>query len=73
ISAANKALVEPLSGRELEIIHLISAGHSNQEIADKLFVALSTIKWHINNIYGKLQVTSRTQVIVRTRQLGLLP
>ena len=71
-SAANFALVEPLSDRELEILSLISTGHSNQEIADKSFVALSTVKWHINNIYGKLQVTSRTQAIVRSQQLGLV-
>ena len=69
---ANLTLVEPLSDREMEIILLISAGHSNQEIADKSFVALSTVKWHINNIYGKLQVTSRTQAILRAQQLGLV-
>jgi len=69
---ANLTLVEPLSDREMEIILLISAGHSNQEIADKSFVALSTVKWHINNIYGKLQVTSRTQAIVRAQQLKLV-
>jgi LuxR family maltose regulon positive regulatory protein len=65
-------LVEPFSERELEVIKLIAAGRSNQEIADQLFVALSTVKWHVNNIYGKLNVKSRTQAAKRARQLGLL-
>jgi LuxR family maltose regulon positive regulatory protein len=45
---------------------------SNQEIADELVVALSTIKWHINNLYGKLGVGSRTQALARARELHLL-
>jgi LuxR family maltose regulon positive regulatory protein len=65
-------LVEPLSERELEILRLIAAGLANQKIAEKLFVAPSTIKWHVGNIYGKLNVRSRTQAIARARQLKLL-
>jgi LuxR family transcriptional regulator, maltose regulon positive regulatory protein len=66
------ALREPLSERELEILHLIAEGHSNQEIADTLIIAVSTVKKHINNLYGKLGVQSRTQVLVRARTLKLL-
>jgi LuxR family maltose regulon positive regulatory protein len=65
-------LVEPLSDRELEILRLIGEGHSNQAVADQLVVAVSTIKKHINNIYGKLDVRSRTQALVRGRELNLL-
>lgn len=69
---AQQALIEPLSNRELEILHLIAAGHSNQQIADHLVIALSTIKWHTNNIYGKLNVRRRTQAIQKARTLNLL-
>jgi LuxR family transcriptional regulator, maltose regulon positive regulatory protein len=65
-------LVEPPSERELEVLRLITAGLSNQEIADELVVALSTVKWHINNLYGKLGVSSRTQAVARARELHLL-
>ena len=66
------SLVEPLSQRELEILRLITEGHSNQAIADTLIIAVSTVKRHINNIYGKLDVQSRTQALVRARELTLL-
>jgi LuxR family transcriptional regulator, maltose regulon positive regulatory protein len=65
-------LVEPLSARELEILRLIADGHSNQAIADTLIIAVSTVKRHINNIYGKLDVQSRTQALGRARELQLL-
>ena len=66
------ALVEPLSERELEILQLIAEGLSNQAIADRLVIALGTVKRHINNVYGKLAVQSRTQALVRARELQLL-
>jgi LuxR family maltose regulon positive regulatory protein len=69
---ANDRLVEPLRERELEILRLIAAGHSNQEIAAKLFVAPSTIKWHVKNLYGKLNVGNRAQAIARAQQQKLL-
>jgi LuxR family transcriptional regulator, maltose regulon positive regulatory protein len=73
-SALNpQPLIEPLSDRELEVLRLIAAGCSNQEIADRLVVALSTVKTHINNTYGKLGVQTRTQAVARARTLGLLP
>ena len=65
-------LVESLTDRELEILRLIAAGHSNQGIADTLVIAVSTAKRHINNIYGKLDVQSRTQALLRARELDLL-
>jgi len=65
-------MVEPLSERELEVLVLIVSGLSNQEIADQLFVQLSTVKKHVSNIFGKLGVTSRTQAILAARQMGLV-
>jgi LuxR family maltose regulon positive regulatory protein len=70
--SAIQNLVEPLSARELEILRLIALGHSNQAIADTLILAVSTVKRHINNLYGKLDVQSRTQALVRARELNLL-
>lgn len=64
-------LVEPLSSRELEVLRLIDAGLSNQQIADQLSVAASTVKTHINNIYGKLGVQTRVQAVNRARELHL--
>jgi LuxR family maltose regulon positive regulatory protein len=65
-------LVEPLTQREIEVLHLIAAGLSNQEIAQELVIALSTVKSHINHMYGKLGVKSRTQAVARAQELGLL-
>ncbi|MCL4863057.1 MAG: response regulator transcription factor [Caldilineaceae bacterium] len=67
------SLVEPLSDRELEVLVLIAAGHSNREIGAQLFIEVGTVKRHITNIFGKLGATSRTQAIAVARQLGLLP
>ncbi|MDX1416399.1 MAG: LuxR C-terminal-related transcriptional regulator [Candidatus Promineifilaceae bacterium] len=66
------ALVELLSERELEVLRLIAAGLSNQEIAQELVIAVSTVKSHINHIYGKLEVKSRTQAVALGQALGLL-
>lgn len=72
ILEANAALVEPLSERELEVLGLIAAGLSNQDIADKLVVGISTVKKHITHIYDKLTVTSRTQAVLRAQELNLV-
>jgi LuxR family transcriptional regulator, maltose regulon positive regulatory protein len=66
------SLGHPLSDRELEILQFVAIGYSNQEIADQLFIGVSTVKKHINHIYDKLDVKSRTQAVGRARQLGLL-
>lgn len=70
--AAAVPLVEPLSAREQEILQLIAAGYSNQAIAKMLTITISAVKKHAGNIYGKLNVNSRTQAIARARQIGLL-
>ncbi len=59
-----------LSKREVEVLEHLSQGFSNQEIADKLFVSLNTIKTHIANIYQKLNVKRRTQAIQKARELA---
>jgi len=67
-----EALVEPLSERELEVLRLIASGRSNREISQALFVTPGTVKRHAHNIYGKLEVRSRTQAVARARNLNLL-
>ena len=64
--------VELLSMRELEVLRLIADGCSNQEIAGKLALTLSTIKSHTTSIYSKLGVRSRVQAVTRARELGML-
>ncbi len=71
-AAQGQPLVEPLSEREIEVLRLIADGLSNAEIAARLVIAQGTVKRHINNIYGKLGVQSRTQAVARSRELGLL-
>lgn len=63
---------ELLTPRELEILRLIAAGHSNQEIGQRLFLALDTVKGHNRRIFDKLQVQRRTEAIARARELGLV-
>jgi LuxR family maltose regulon positive regulatory protein len=65
-------LIEPLSLRELEVLQLMAQGHSNQEISERLFLALSTVKGHNRRIFDKLQVQRRTEAVARARELGLL-
>ncbi|MEF3273239.1 MAG: LuxR C-terminal-related transcriptional regulator [Chloroflexus sp.] len=65
-------LPEPLSQREIEVLRLMAEGCSNHEIAERLMIALSTVKSHINNIFSKLGVASRTQAVARGRRLGLI-
>ncbi|HLX57114.1 MAG TPA: LuxR C-terminal-related transcriptional regulator, partial [Ktedonobacteraceae bacterium] len=65
-------LLEPLSERELEVLRLIAQGLSNQEISERLYLALDTVKGHNRKIFGKLQVERRTEAVARARELGLL-
>jgi LuxR family maltose regulon positive regulatory protein len=69
---AQAGLPEPLSPREQEILELVAAGLTNQEIADKLVISSETVKKHTGNIYGKLSVRSRTEAVARARALDLL-
>lgn len=71
-SPATFSFNEPLSERELEVLHLLATGASNQEIAEALTIALTTAKKHVSNIIGKLGVNNRTQAVSRGRDLGLL-
>ena len=68
----DQPLDEPLSGRELEVLHLIAEGLSNAEITHKLYLSVGTVKVHTRNIYGKLGVSSRTQAIGQAQKLNLL-
>jgi len=70
---ARDEMIEPLSGRELEVLRLIAEGLTNRQIATRLFLSLHTVKVHARNIYGKLNVHSRTQAVARSQALGLLP
>lgn len=65
-------LTEPLSPRQREILQLLGQGLSNPEIAQRLHIAVSTVRWHVKNIYRKLDVHNRTQAALRARALGIL-
>ena len=65
-------LLDPLTPREIEVLHLIAQGHSNREISQRLFLALDTVKGHNRKIFGKLHVKRRTEAVARARELGLL-
>jgi LuxR family maltose regulon positive regulatory protein len=65
-------LPEPPSERELEVLRLVAAGLSNREIAETLVIAVSTVKSHLNHVFGKLGVRNRTQAVAKARELGLL-
>jgi LuxR family maltose regulon positive regulatory protein len=76
IEPANSVVHQPtlthlISARELEILRLIAEGLSNQAIAQKLFLSISTVKVHVKHIYGKLDVNSRTQAVARLRESDL--
>lgn len=71
----NRSLVSSLelSTRELEVLALMAEGNSNREIADRLFVSLSTVKTHNQNLFVKLDVKRRTQAIEKAKRLNLIP
>jgi NarL family two-component system response regulator LiaR len=62
-----------ISRRELEVLQLIAQGLSNQEIAERLFVSLNTVKTHSSNLFEKLDVKRRTQAIEKAKRLSLIP
>jgi DNA-binding NarL/FixJ family response regulator len=65
-------LIEPLTEREREVLQLMAQGETNAEIAEQLVIALGTVKWYASQIYGKLDVSNRTEAAVRARELKLL-
>ena len=73
VEPSGQALVEPLSPRELEVLHLVALGRTNKEIAQQLIIASGTVKAHTASIYRKLDVANRTEAVARARQLGILP
>jgi NarL family two-component system response regulator LiaR len=62
---------ESLTEREMEVLKLLAQGLSNQEIADKLFIGVKTVKYHITNIFSKLGVEDRTQAAIYAHKQGL--
>jgi DNA-binding CsgD family transcriptional regulator len=71
-AAAGSALIEPLTERELDVLHLIGRGLSNPAIAEQLFISVGTVKAHTNRIYGKLGVTNRVEAVTKAQELSLL-
>ena len=69
---AAPGLIEPLTGRELEVLRLVAAGRSNQDIARELVVTLDTVKKHVSHILGKLGGSNRTEAVTRARELDLI-
>jgi LuxR family transcriptional regulator, maltose regulon positive regulatory protein len=70
--AKRQELREPLSAREREVLELLASGHTNTAIAERLVIAVSTVKSHINNIFAKLDVATRLDAVLRAQQLRLL-
>ena len=65
-------LLGNLTAREHELLELIDAGLSNQQLADHVDVSLATVKWHLQNLYAKLGVSRRTAAVAKARALNLL-
>ena len=61
-----------ISQRELDVLELMAQGLSNQEIADKLFISIHTVKTHSSNLFSKLQVKRRTQAVQKSKEIGLI-
>nr|WP_131458422.1 LuxR C-terminal-related transcriptional regulator [Jiulongibacter sediminis] len=66
------SLKTDLTERELEVLNAAAEGLSNQEIADKLFISMPTVKTHLSNCYDKLGVKRRTQALLKAKELELL-
>ncbi len=65
-------LVEDLTSREMDVLHLLSKGLSNQEISKELVLSVGTVKWHTSNIYGKLGVRGRIEAVVMAKKYNLI-
>ncbi|UCF98309.1 MAG: response regulator transcription factor [Spirochaetaceae bacterium] len=73
LEVANSDLFEPLSEREVDLLGLIAEGFSNQEICERLFISLHTLKSHERNLFAKLDARSRTAAVNKARRIALLP
>lgn len=71
-AAVSRTPVEALSSRERQVLHHLSTGCTNGEIARQLFVAPGTVKAHLNHIFRKLEATNRLQAVAHAREAGLL-
>jgi LuxR family maltose regulon positive regulatory protein len=72
LAVNRQSLVEPLSEREIEVLHLMAEGYKYQQIAERLVISINTVRHHNRNIFGKLNVNSRIEAIDRARQMHLL-
>ena len=72
IASAHQPLVAPLTNRELDVLDLLAQRLSTKEVADKLFISITTVKGHLHNIYGKLEVNKRSEAIDKAKALGIL-
>ena len=70
---ARPGIVDPLTGRELEVLRMLAAGRPNQAIARELVVTLDTVKKHVSHVLGKLGAANRTEAVARARELSLIP
>jgi LuxR family maltose regulon positive regulatory protein len=64
--------IEPLNDREMQVLRLLSAGLSDRQIAEELYLSINTVKWHNRQLYAKLGVGRRGQAVARAQELGLL-
>jgi len=71
-SSPSRPLVEPLTNRELDILELLTQRLSNKEITEKLFISTTTVKGHLQNLYGKLNVKKRREAVEKAQTLGIL-
>jgi LuxR family maltose regulon positive regulatory protein len=72
VGRPSSPLIEPLNDRETQILRLLAVRRSYREIAEELYLSLNTVKWYIQNIYGKLGVNRRDRAIARAQRLGIL-
>jgi LuxR family maltose regulon positive regulatory protein len=72
VRVMHRDLVEPITARELEVLRLMVVGLSNRELSDELVISVATVKRHVANLYGKLEVSSRAEAVHKARKLGLI-
>jgi LuxR family transcriptional regulator, maltose regulon positive regulatory protein len=65
-------LAASLTDGERKLLQFIAAGLSNQQLADRLSISVNTVKWHLSNIFGKLQIRNRVQAVALARRAGLI-